>query len=229
MHRRLLRRASSVSVLSGLLSCLGLLSSCATLEPADQSLGAPTAPPVPIPPEQESARIKTGIKSSGPVAAELADVLKPAAEQAFRETFGVSSDAAKFSGEASCFLGGCLIDVSYSSSCFVSRAERAAVGVPTSGMFKWPGAIYKTPSVKGADGRLNVTWVFLVSATPKLPDDQGQQFKARQRARLDALVQKKPPVAPLVIVPDTCTDKPILRSPAGSTTAPANPNNPVAK
>ncbi len=225
MHRRTLRRAPLI--LSGLLTCLCLLSSCATLETVpDQSVGVPTEPPAPIAPEQESSRITAGIKSSGPVAAEVADVLKPAAEQAFRETFGASSPAAEFTGEATCFGGGCLIPVIYSSNCFVQRSERAAVGTPTSGILKWPGAIYRTPSVKRPDGRLDVTWVFLFSATPKLPDDQGAQFKTRQRARLDALVQKKPLPAPLVIVPDVCSDGTTQRPP---TTAPANPNPPVLK
>jgi len=225
MHRRTLRRVPLV--LSGFLSCLCLLSSCATIGPTpDQSAAwVPTAPPELLTPDQETRRVTEALQRTGAVAPQVQDVLSPAAEEAFRETFGTSSPAAEFSGKATCFRAGCSISVIYSDPCIVQRASRAAFEVPTSAMLRWPGAIYKTPAVKRSDGRFDVSWVFLLSDTPKLPDDQGQQYVTRQRTRLEALVQKKPIVQPAVLQRDVCTSNgTILRD-----TTPANPNNPVAK
>jgi hypothetical protein len=205
-----------------------LLSSCATLETTPDQLaatGVPTAPPEPLAPDQETRKVTEALQRTGAIAPQVQDVLSPAAEEAFRETFGTSSPAAEFSGKATCFRAGCSISAIYSDPCIVQRASRAAFEIPTSAMLRWPGAIYKTPAVKRSDGRFDVTWLFLLSDTPKLPDDQGKQFEARQRTRLEALVQKKPIVQPAVLQQDTCTSTgPILRD-----TTPANPNKPVAK
>lgn len=217
MHRRMLRRVPSVSF--GFLSCLGLLSTCATIEPT------PDHPPAPLSAEQETANVTRVLAQSGPVAEQVKDVLMPAAEEAFRDTFGASSPAAEFSGKATCFRSGCSIAVIYSDACILQRASRAAFGVPTSAMLRWPGAIYKTPAVKRTDGRYDVTWVFFLSEPLKLPAEEVQQHVTRQRTRLEALVQKKPIVQPAVLQRDVCTsDGTVLRD-----TTPSNPNLPVAK
>jgi hypothetical protein len=188
---------------SVLLSSLSF-SSCATVDTRYEGQKLPKAQS----PEEETKTVVEAVQGSGDAAADVKDLLSRAADAVFDQTFGSSTPDAERSGKASCYRGGCLHHVIYRDQCAALDAKRAAIEIPNARLLDWPGAIYKTPAVRLADGRLDVTWALLVA------DPQSD------RARLEALLKPAVPEKP-IFRPEVCRR-------AGSADIGIKPNAPVS-
>jgi len=175
-----------VSFLGCLLSGLSLFS-CATVDTPFEGQKLPK----PQSPEEETKTVVGAVQGAGDAPADVKDLLSKAADAVFDQTFGSSSPDAERPGRAACYRAGCLHHVIYRDLCVALDAKRAAIGIPNARLLDWPGAIYKTPGVRLADGRLDVTWALLVS------DPQSD------RARLEALLKPAVPEKP-IFRPEVC-------------------------
>ena len=171
------------------------LAACATTGESEQP--APIQPPPRLTPEQETQSVLDGVRKAGDAPADLKPILEKAAEAAFSQTFGPSSDAV-MTERSGCSAGGCLFQVTYRDRCAQIAFKQLFTDRAMARLRDWPGTIYRTPPIKLADGRIQMTWALL------LTDAQAS------RPRLEALL--KPPVKQAeVIKPDVCLNA----SPAG--------------
>jgi hypothetical protein len=182
--------------------------------------------PKPKSPQEETQTVLQAVQTSGEVAPEVKDIVNQAADAAFVQTFGPSTPQAERSMSPSCFRIGCLVHVVYRDQCTSHAADEVLLERPSARLRKWPGGIYKTPAVRLADGRLDVTWALLLSAPEK------------QRQGLEALL-KPPAPEPAILQREVCTSSANIQtgsqSPAAGNpsaapaTAPTGPNIPRTK
>ena len=110
----------------------------------------------PVVPRDERARMQKAIEASGPTDApwtqEASRVLERWKAQSPRESAGV-----RFS-EARCFVDGCIVTATYSTSAAFSIVSQS---IANSDLFlDWPGARYRSPIETLPSGQLVADWIF---------------------------------------------------------------------